>query len=582
MRTSQWGPPGAMTEVSQDRPLQASKAERSEPPQSAMRNLTDAISGIAASFSERVGRNLRDFAEERQPIIWLLALAVGISVGYVALGFRLAIGVVQLPWLMTMSERVVTAAAKVPWWNILLAPAIGGLVVGYLLDRFVSGKRPHAVADVIETRALRDCRIDVRNGLWSALLSVISLGSGASLGREGPVVHLGATIASWLEDRFRLSQAARRSLFASGVAAAVSASFNAPIAGVLFAHEVILGHYALRALVPIVIASVAGGVISRIHFGNFAAFAVPQYQITTYLEFPAFVLLGITCAVVAILFQLAIMATERIVWRFDMPLPLRTALGGLAVGAIALVFPEVLGVGYETTDQALYRNLPLITLLMLIVAKTIATSICLTVRFAGGVFSPSLYLGATTGAAFGIIATSTFPEVGASHGLYAILGMGAVAASVLGAPLSTTLICFELTGGYDMTIALLLTVSISVALTQALLGHSFFHWQLAKRGLFLHEGPHKSIMRRLTVSAFMTEPTDDAPPARLDASTGAEWLLASDTLERALRTFDTSGKTRIAVVSEADTTVVIGWAERLQALDAFNRALIDTSVEEHR
>lgn len=541
---------------------------------------------LASTFgvvSERLGHNFREFLAERQPLIWVLAAFVGVAVGYAALGFRLAIGMFQLPWLWTASERVVSAAAQVPWWNVLLAPMIGGLIVGFLLERFVGGRRAHAVADVIESRALRDCRIDVRTGLWSAFLAAMSLGSGASLGREGPVVHLGAMLASSIEDRFRLTPASRRALFAAGVAAAVSSSFNAPIAGVLFAHEVILGHYALRALVPIVIASVAGGIVSRLHFGNFAAFAVPEYQITTYWEFPAFVLLGVTCATVAVLFQVAIMLSERVVWRFDMPLWLRTGLGGLAVGAIALVFPEVLGVGYETTDQALYRNLPLSMLLMLIVAKTAATAISMSVRFAGGVFSPSLYLGATTGAAFGIIATSTFPDVGASHGLYAILGMGAVAASVLGAPLSTTLICFELTGGYSMTIALLLTVSISVALSQAVLGQSFFHWQLGKRGLFLQEGPHKSIMRRLMVSSFMTAAAgDEAGATRLDPASGSPWLLPSDTLERALRTFDTTGESRIAVVSDADTTVVIGYAERIQALNAFNRALIDATVEEHR
>ncbi|MGE0856169.1 MAG: chloride channel protein, partial [Hyphomicrobiaceae bacterium] len=228
-------------------------------------------------------------------------------------------------------------------------------------------------------------------------------------------------------------------------------------------------------------------------------------------------------------------------------------------------------------------------LLGLIVAKTAATAISLGVRFAGGIFSPSLYLGAVTGAAFGLIATATFPQVGSSHGLYAILGMGAVAAAVLGAPISTTLICFELTGGYEMTIALLLTVSISVGLTQAVLGQSYFHWQLGKRGLFLQEGAHKSIMRRLTVASFMTEeerrPADGdrpAEPQRLDTASGELWLMPSDTLERALRTFDKAGKARVAVVAESDPTLIVGWVDRMLALDAFNKALIDAQVEEHR
>ncbi|MCB1513205.1 MAG: chloride channel protein [Hyphomicrobiaceae bacterium] len=551
------------------------------------RLLATARESLLNAIIERFRHNLSEFLSDRQPLIWALGLGIGVAVGYAALAFRYMIGVVQLPWLGTMSERVVSATHAIGWWNVLLAPAVGGLIVGYLLQRFMPGQRAHAVADVIESRALRDCKIDPKIGLLSSLLAAVSLGTGASAGREGPVVHLGATIASWLEDRFQLSPANRRTLLASGVGAAVAASFNAPIAGVLFAHEVILSHYATRAFVPIVIASVSGGVISRLHLGNFPAFTIPDYAIMSYLEVPAFALLGVTCALVTILFQFAIMSTERIVWHFEMPLWMRTALGGLAVGAIALIFPQVLGVGYETTDQALYRHLPLWLLLALIVAKTAATAISLAVRFAGGIFSPSLYLGAVTGAAYGVIATSTFPEIGASHGLYALLGMGAVAASVLGAPISTTLICFELTGGYELALALLLTVSISVGLTQALLGQSFFHWQLAKRGLFLQEGPHKSIMRRLVVASFMTEQMSaaegaEAEPRRIASDDDEPWLLASDTLERALRTFDRTGRARIAVVSEADQTLIIGWADRMLALNAFNKALIDAHVEEHK
>lgn len=536
---------------------------------------------------ERFQHNFNEFLVDRQPLTWLLGLVIGVAVGYIALAFRFLIGVFQLPWLGTMSERVASAAATTPWWIVVLAPTIGGLIVGYSLHKFMPGQRPHAVADVIEARALRDCKIDPRIGLLSALLSALSLGAGASAGREGPVVHLGATIASWLEHRFQLSPANRRTLLASGVGAAVAASFNAPIAGVLFAHEVILGHYAMRAFVPIVIASVTGGVISRLHLGNFPAFTIPDYQITTLLEVPAFALLGVTCAAVAIMFQFAIMATERLVWHFEMPLWLRTALGGLAVGIIALAFPQVLGVGYETTDQALYRNLPFWLLVALIIAKTAATAISLAVRFAGGIFSPTLYLGAVTGAAFGVLATSTFPEIGASHGLYALLGMGAVAAAVLGAPISTTLICFELTGGYELALALLLTVSICVGLTQALLGQSYFHWQLAKRGLFLQEGPHKSIMRRLIVANFMTDPKPETgdrtdEPMRISTGTDEPWLLASDTLERALRTFDRTGRARIAVVAESDHTRIVGWADRMLALNAFNKALIDAHVEQNK
>jgi len=543
--------------------------------------LSALLAEVKHLFDARFGVNIRDFLADRQMLVWLLALAISILVAYAAIGFRLLIGILQVPWLGTSSENVASAASNLPFWVILAAPAIGGVLVGFLLEKYMPGRRAHGVADVIEARALHNSHIDPKVGFLSALLSAISIGAGASVGREGPIVHLGASIAAMMEDFFKLSQGARRTLLACGVAAAVSASFNAPIAGVLFAHEVILTHYAFRALVPVVIASVTAAVISRIHFGDATTFLIPEYSITSYWEFPAFALLGLTCAAVAIVFEVALMATDRVSWRFEMPLWVRTGLGGLMVGAIGVFFPQVLGVGYEATNEALQRELPLILLLSLIVAKTAATAISLASRFAGGIFSPSLYLGAMTGSAFGLIATSVFPEIGSSHGLYAILGMGAVAASVLGAPLSTTLIVFELTGGYTMTIALLLTVSIAVGVTQAFLGHSLFYWQLGRRGLFLQEGPHKSIQRRLRVDAFMTPVDPDADPVHIEG-TATPWLLATDTLERALREFDRSGTPRIVVVSSADPTLVIGHADRLKALNLFNKALIDAAVEEHR
>ena len=543
--------------------------------------ITDLLKNSRKFVKDRFIVNLRDFLAERQPLVWGLALLIGVAVGYAALAFRWLIGIIQLPWLGTQSERVATAASELAFWQILLAPTIGGLIVGFLLERYMPGRRAHGVADVIEARALHNSHIDPKTGLFSAFLSAISIGSGASVGREGPIVHLGATLSAMIEDRFKLTPGARRILLSCGVAAAVSASFNAPIAGVLFAHEVILTHYAFRALVPTVIASVVAAVIARVHFGNDVAFMIPDYSITSYWEFPAFALLGLTCAAVAIIFEIALMATDRVSWRFEMPLWLRTGLGGLMVGSIAVFFPQVLGVGYDATNEALQRELPLLLLLSLIVAKTAATAISLACRFAGGIFSPSLYLGAMTGSAFGLIATSVFPEVGSSQGLYAILGMGAVAASVLGAPLSTTMIVFELTGGYTMTIALLLTVSIAVGVTQAFLGHSLFYWQLGRRGLFLQEGPHKSIQRRLRVDDFFTPVDPEAEPRHVQDK-DAPWLMATDTLERALREFDRSGQPRIVVVSAVDPTLIIGHADRLNALNLFNKALIDAAVEEHR
>ena len=538
------------------------------------------LSRLPSILVSWVKPHLVRFTGERQPLIWSLSLLIGAGVAIAAILFRELIGLVQLPWLATRSEKVLTAALELHWIAILAAPAFGGLIVGLLLHR-IQTRRAGGVADVIEARAISGRRLSLRDGLWSGLITAISLGSGASAGREGPVIHLGGTLASAVAERTRLPPASGRTLLSAGVASAISASFNAPIAGVLFAHEVILGHYSMRSFVPIVIASTAGSIISRIWFGDAAAFLLPDYQITSYWEFPAFALLGITAAIVAILFEFSLFAADFVSRRITIPLWTRPVIGGFAVGAIAIVFPHVLGVGYEVTDMALWNQLPLYLLLSLILAKTAATAITLASRFGGGIFSPALYLGAMTGGAFGIISSSLFPDLASSNGLYAILGMGAVAGAVLGAPISTTMIVFELTGGYTLSVALLLCVAIAHGIAQAVHGHSWFQWQLEMRGIFVTDGPHTTVKQYTRVMDFM-DPLEDGKTETYDPDLEVPALRPADTLDQALRAFDAGGHASLPVVDPNDATKIIAWATHVSALRHFNKALIDTSEEEHR
>jgi len=526
--------------------------------------------------------NIRAFIEHRQPVIWLLSLFIGLSVAWAAIGFRQLIGIVQLYWLGDTTEQVLTAASRTPWYMIIAGPTLGGIVVGILISRFIPSRRTSGVADVIEARALTGRRLSLREGIMSAVTTAFSLGAGGSAGREGPVIHLGATLASAVGDRLNLPDYARRTLLAAGVASAISASFNAPIAGVLFAHELILVHYASRSFVPIVISSAAGAIVSRLWFGDAAAFIVPAYQITSYWEFPAFALLGVVCAFVAASFQFALLSAEYLARRSPIPIWALPICGGFVVGLMAIAFPHILGVGYEATDLALWGQLSLGLMLTLIVMKTLATAITLSSRFGGGVFSPSLYLGAMTGGAFGIIAAGVFPELASSQALYSILGMGAVAGAVLGAPISTTVIVFELTGGYALSIALLLTVAIAHGANLALHGHSYFQWQLEMRGLFLKDGPHRSELRNARVMDFMTLPGDDAETEYYDPEAEVPSLKATDTLETALRVFDSSGHTRLPVIADDEEKRIVGWAEQVKAVSHFNRRLIAASEEEHR
>ncbi len=518
---------------------------------------------------------------ERMLTVWLLAVVIGVAAGYGALALRWFIGFVQSLWLGTAAENIVaTKAGFLHPFIVFLAPVIGGLVVGLLLVSVAVRRRASGVADVIEAAHVRHGVISWRDGLASAAITGISLGAGASAGREGPAVHIGAAIASVLFRPLRLPVKTRRVLLGAGAAAAVSASFNTPIAGMIFAHEVILGHYALSAFVPTVLAAVMGTLITRLHLGDFPAFILPPHEIASYLELPAFLLLGLVAGLVAVAFLRSAELADDAARRIAMPLWLRPVAGGAIIGLMGVFLPEILGVGYEATNRALRGHYELWFLLVLLVAKIIATSITLASRFGGGVFSPSLFLGAMTGGAFGIVAASVAPELASPVGVYALVGTSAVAGAVLGAPLSTAMIVFEMTGDYRITIALLLATSVSAVVMQMLAARSFFHWQLERRGLELASGAHRRIMRTMTVGEFMT-------PREKDEGTGVPEpfherpkLKRGDTLERALRAFSEGSYTRLAVVDGRGR--LIGWADHAKALEAFNRALIEAEIEEHR
>jgi CIC family chloride channel protein len=504
---------------------------------------------MGAAFSrqwakERLARLLRN----EHIILSLLAVLIGVAAAYGSIALRELIALVQWGGFGASEGGLVARVAALPWWQILLVPALGGLAVGLLVRHLQGGARPHGVADVMEAGALRSGRIPLREGAVAALGAVISMGSGASVGREGPAVHLGASLAAWAGQRLRLGRSLSLTLLGCGVAAAVSASFNAPIAGAFFALEVVIGHYALSAFAPVVVASVVGTMIARVHLGDFPAFVISQLSLHSFYELPAFALLGLVSAGVAILFIRGIFFTQAAWARTGVPSWLRPALGGLAVGAIAIALPEVLAVGYEATDRALHGALPLWFLLALIAAKTAATSLSIGSGFVGGVFSPSLFVGAMTGGAFGLIAASILPELASSQSVYAIAGMGAVAGAVLGAPISTILIVFELTGSYEVTIVVMVAVAVAALLTGQLGHRSFFHLQLRARGLDLEEGREVGVMRDIDVSRVMTRKFASLAPS---ASIGKIKQILSEDPDADIVVVDEDGK-HLGMVGFAD------------------------------
>lgn len=524
---------------------------------------------------------------------WFIALIVGIVAGFAALFFRKGIETLQAFIYGTEDVQFLHSFAEsLPWYWILIIPICGGLTVGLILHFFTPDGRVRSVADVIEGAATQDGRVETREGLASAAASLITLSSGGSSGREGPVVHLAGVISTWVSNRLHASGITSRDLLGCAVAAAVSASFNAPIAGALFALEVVLRHFAMHAFAPIAIASVAGTVINRLEYGGVTEVDLPTInELAFYVELPAFLILGLISGVVAVILMRSIFLAEdfsnEIQDRTGMPRWLRPALAGTLLGGIAIYYPHVIGVGYETLARSLTGQLLMHEAIVFAVIKTIAAAITIGGRMGGGVFSPSLMIGALTGLGFGLVATSVLPQWSGAPTLYALAGMGAVSAAVLGAPISTTLIVFEITGDWQTGIAVMVSVSLSTALASKLVDRSFFLTQLERRGIHLAAGPQAYLLSMFRVATLM-RPAGEG--SEIDEDTC--WEMIQDgiyvdgnaTLETAMPMFDTAAVPFIPVVTlpgEDAPPELWGALYQVDALKVYNRALAETAAEEH-
>ncbi len=461
--------------------------------------------------ASRLLLRIRRIVKNDQIILAVIALLVGAGVGILSIGLRVSIQFIQLSTYGKGTEYFSEHVASLPWWQVILIPTMGGLLVGLFLYYFMPDRRPQGVADTIEVCEFVGGKISFRTGLGAAFASILSIGTGASVGREGPAVHLGASFGSWLSERFHLTGPLTKAILGCGVAAAVASSFNAPIAGALFAHEVVVGHYALSAFAPVVIASVTSTVVTRSYFGDFPAFQIPALELVSLWEFPAFVLLGILSGLSAIVFLKGTGLAVKIAKKIPGPQWIRPAIAGMILGFVALKFPQVLGTGYEATDQALHGAYALGLLLSLWVLKLAMTSLCIGFGFAGGVFAPALVIGALLGGGFGLISAEIFPELASFAGAYAIVGMGSVAAATLGAPISTIFIIFEMTSNYALTIAVMTGAVIASVVFRQTGNASFFSWQLAQRGVDLKAGYRESVLKGMAVREVMSPQGETVP-----------------------------------------------------------------------
>lgn len=444
------------------------------------------------------------------------ALVVGILTGIGAVLFRYLINGVA--WIGY--EWIPEVSSGLGKGYVIFVPAIGGLLVGLLVYFFAREAKGHGVPEVMEAVALKGGRIRPRVAIVKSLASSLTIGSGGSAGREGPIVQIGSAIGSTIGQALNLSDDRISNLVACGAAAGIAATFNAPIAGVIFALEVILGRFTVRYFSSVVVASVSASIIGRVAFGDLPAFAIPfEYGINSLWEFLFYPILGILAAIVGVGFTRSLYWSEDLFDKIKLvPEWFKPAIGGALLGLLAFAYPlirltqpvtwtripQVFNVGYDVIESALGNELLFGAAFILLIAKIIATNLTLGSGGSGGVFAPSLFMGAMLGAGFELVINRFFPDVAAPQGAYALVGMAAVFAAGAHAPITAVLILFELTGDYRIILPLMLTVVIATLLSQQMLhGESIYTLKLSRRGVRIKRGRDIDILQGVTVAEVM-------------------------------------------------------------------------------
>ncbi len=354
----------------------------------------------------------------------------------------------------------------------------------------------------MERLAYHQGRLPLRNAIWQFIGGAITIISGHSVGREGPSVHLGAASGSLLGQLLQLPNNSTRTLVACGVAAAIAASFNTPLAGVIFAMEVVLMEYTIAGFIPVIIAAVFATIVCRWFFGAETVFFVPDTGLGTIAELPFVLILGVVIGILAATFIELLQRFSRI----SAPYPLwqRTALAGFIIGICALGIPQVMGIGYDTVNAAMVGEFALGMLIAITLVKLLATTIGLGLGLPGGLIGPTLVIGATAGGMIGIIADMLFPGSISSPGFYAIIGMGAMMGATLHAPLAALMAMLELTANPNIILPGMLAIVTAALVNSHLFGKpSVFIMLLKERGLDFRDSALAQSLRRIGVANVM-------------------------------------------------------------------------------
>lgn len=457
-----------------------------------------------------------------QSYLLLIAAVIGLGAGLGAIGFRHVIRLFGLGFLKIASLLNFLATQEwvayeilwdVPFWIKVLVPALGGAIVGPLIYFFARETKGHGVPEVMYAVALKRGVIRMRVVFAKLFISALTIASGGSAGREGPIVQIGSALGSSIGQLLKVSPNRLKIFVGCGAAAGIGATFNAPIAGMFFALEVILGDFAVGTLSAVAISSVIGTVVARMFGGDELALVLPAvFELVSVWEVLTYAGLGLAAAGTALLF-IKILAVAEIKWdKFRLPEWSKPMLGMTLVGVIGIWFPFVFGVGYEAIDLVFAGKMALGMMAAMVLMKILATSMTLGAGASGGIFAPSLGIGAFLGGAYGAMIHGLFPSVTAPAGAYALVAMGAVVAATTNAPITAMLILFEMTGSYMIIVPLMIACILSNTVARLFMKETIYTVKLAHRGINIHGGREQTIMQSLIVGDFMR--TDHEPIPR--------------------------------------------------------------------